>query len=115
MNAQERDVLLGIERELRRDRALDARLRGFGLGLRSRAWDMMRGVRPRTVLGLVLLSLGLLTAGLRTSAAPVLWAFTGCWALTLAIAFAVLCACAEGRGTGAGGRVDGAAGPGSGR
>ncbi|MGW3071590.1 DUF3040 domain-containing protein [Kitasatospora sp. NPDC001132] len=98
MDGREREELLGIERGLRRDRALDARLRGFGLGLRARGWELMRGVRPRAVLGLALLSLGLLVAGLRTSSAPVLWAFSGCWALTLAIAFAVLCACADGRG-----------------
>ncbi|MFJ7906645.1 hypothetical protein [Kitasatospora sp. NPDC096204] len=100
MNGREREELLGIEREPRRDHALDARLRGFGLGLglRARAWELMRGVRPRGVLGFALLSLGLLVAGLRTWSAPVLWAFSGCWALTLAIAFAVLCACADGRG-----------------
>lgn len=96
MDGRERAVLLGIERDLRRDRALDARLRGLGLGLRGRVWQAMAGVRPRTVLALALLSLGLLVAGLRTAAAPLFWAFTGCWALTLAIAFAVLCACTEG-------------------
>ncbi|MFJ1933176.1 hypothetical protein ACIOGZ_11010 [Kitasatospora sp. NPDC088160] len=100
MDGREQEALLGIERELRRDRVLEVRLHRFGLGLRSRAWDMMRGVRPGPVLGLALLSLGLLAAGLRTAEPPVLWAFTGCWALTLAVAFAVLCACADGRGSG---------------
>ncbi|WP_316528414.1 hypothetical protein [Kitasatospora brasiliensis] len=98
MDRREREELLGVERELRRDHALDARLRGFGFGLRAKVWALMCGVRPRGVLGLAVLSFGLLVVGLRTWAAPVLWAFSGCLALTLAIAFAVLCACADGRG-----------------
>ncbi|MBO1418006.1 hypothetical protein [Streptomyces sp. FH025] len=84
--------------EPRHDRVLELRLRGIGFGLRGRAWDVLRGVRRRTVLGLALLSLGLFAAGLVTSGTPLLWVFTGCWALTLAIALAVLRACAEGRG-----------------
>ncbi|MFJ4191822.1 hypothetical protein [Kitasatospora sp. NPDC089509] len=99
MGGRKRDELPSTERESGRNRALDARLRRFGFGLRGRAWGAMCGVRPRTVLGLALLSLVLLAAGLRASAAPVPWALTGCWVLALAIAFAVLCACAEGRRT----------------
>ncbi|MFI2612789.1 hypothetical protein [Kitasatospora sp. NPDC018619] len=97
MDGREQAELRGIERGLHRDRVLELRLRILGLRLRGRAWEVLRGVRPRTVLALVLLSLGLLAAGLGTSEAPFLWIFTGCWALTLTIAFAVLCACADGR------------------
>ncbi|MEV6975276.1 hypothetical protein [Kitasatospora sp. NPDC093806] len=60
----------------------------------------MRGLRPRTVPALALLSPGLLVVGLRASAAPVLGAFAACWALALVLAFAVLCACFDGRGLG---------------
>ncbi|MFF3071909.1 hypothetical protein ACFVSN_00925 [Kitasatospora sp. NPDC057904] len=98
MGRRESAALLGIEQDLRSgDHTLDVMLRRFGQGLRGRAWNIMCGVRPRTVLALAVLSLGLLAAGLCTSAVPVFWAFTGCWALTLAIAFALLRACAEGR------------------
>lgn len=79
-------------------RAAGSGLRAVGLGLRGRAWEVTRGVRQRTVLGLALLSLGLLAVGLGTSAAPFLWGLTGGWALALAIALAVLRACADGRG-----------------
>ncbi|MFD9684987.1 hypothetical protein ACFXPX_09180 [Kitasatospora sp. NPDC059146] len=63
-------------------------------GLRSRALEATRGARTRTVLALGLLSLGLLAAGLRTTAAPLALTVTGCWALALALACAVLRACA---------------------
>ncbi|MET8542412.1 hypothetical protein ABZW03_17425 [Kitasatospora sp. NPDC004799] len=76
----------------------DPLLRVVGLGLRGRAWDLVRGLRPRAVLGLALLSLGLLAAGLGASTAPFRWGLTGCWALALAVALAVLRACADGRG-----------------
>ncbi|MGA5820304.1 hypothetical protein ACPC54_20855 [Kitasatospora sp. NPDC094028] len=90
----------GAEREARCERGLDSLVSGLVFRLRSRAWELSRGVRPRTVIVLVLLSLGLLVAGLRSASASVAWAFAGCWALALAIAFAVLCACAgdDGRG-----------------
>ncbi|MEV7780152.1 hypothetical protein [Kitasatospora sp. NPDC088351] len=97
---QDQTAPLGSGTEARRDREPDALLRRFGLGLRSRAWEVMRGVRPRTVLVLGLLSLGLLMGGLRTSPAAVFWAITGCWALALGVGFAVLCAFAEGRRSG---------------
>jgi hypothetical protein len=61
---------------------------------------MVCGLRPRTVLALGALGLGLPAAGLRTSAAGVFWAFTGCWALLSAAAFAVICGCADDDRTG---------------
>ncbi|MGW7446258.1 hypothetical protein [Kitasatospora sp. NPDC054795] len=97
MDGRERVEPRGIERVPRGDHVLELRLRLLGFRLRGRAWDVLRGVRPRIVLAVALLSLGLLAAGLGTSEAPFLWIFTGCWALTLTIAFAVLCACADGR------------------
>ncbi|WP_329485629.1 hypothetical protein OG618_03355 [Kitasatospora sp. NBC_01246] len=81
-------------------RELVALVRRLGLGLRSRGWEMVRGVRPRTVLGLGLASLALLAVGLLPAPATVFWAFTGGWALILAASFAVLRLCAEGHRSG---------------
>ncbi|AUY47796.1 hypothetical protein [Streptomyces sp. CB01881] len=100
MDRQERAALLRIDGGLRRDHELDAVLRRSGLGLRSRARDVVSGLRPRPVLLSGLLSPGLLVAGLRTSVAAVFWAFACCWALTPGIAFVVLCAGTEGRRSG---------------
>ncbi|MEU3559818.1 hypothetical protein ACWGKU_30820 [Kitasatospora sp. NPDC054768] len=97
MGGHERARPRGTGRPPRRDRAPEPWLRAVRLGLRGRAWDLVRGLRPRTVLGLALLSLGLLAAGLGASKTPFLWGLAGCWALTLATAFAVLRACADGR------------------
>ncbi|MGW1177396.1 hypothetical protein ACWD4P_27225 [Kitasatospora sp. NPDC002543] len=111
-DGRERTEPGGTGRRTRRDRdsdrdgvrlpAPEPRLHRVLLGLRGRAWDMVRGVRPRTVLGLallslVLLSLALLAAGLGASAAPSRWVLAGGWALALAAALAVLRACADGR------------------
>nr|BFD89476.1 hypothetical protein KitaXyl93_08360 [Kitasatospora sp. Xyl93] len=98
MVGHERARARGTGRRPRRDPAPEPLLRTVGLGLRGRAWDLVRGLRPRTVLGLALLSLGLLAAGLGVSAAPFRWGLTGCWALALAAASAVLRGCADGRG-----------------
>ncbi|MER7668112.1 hypothetical protein ABTY61_06555 [Kitasatospora sp. NPDC096128] len=85
----------------RRTAAADGRARRRGplarrvaFGLRSRALEATRGARTRTVVALGLLSVGLLAAGLRTTTAPLALAVTGCWALVLALAAAVLRACA---------------------
>ncbi|KJS63254.1 hypothetical protein [Streptomyces rubellomurinus] len=100
MDGWQRRTTAAIAREARRDRALDVLVSAFAFGLRSRAWELMRGVRPRTALVLVLLSLALLVAGLRSAPAAVVWVFAGLWTLALAIAFAVLCACADDDGPG---------------
>ncbi|MEE1787079.1 hypothetical protein PUR71_29855 [Streptomyces sp. SP17BM10] len=100
MDGRERDASAAMGCEPRQERGLDALASGLAFGLRSRAWEVMQGVRPRTVLALVLLSLGLLVAGLRTAPAFVVWAFAGCWGLMLASACAVLRACAADGGGG---------------
>lgn len=89
----ERRAPTATGRETRHDRGLDALVSGLAFGLRSRAWEVVRGVRSRTLLALVLLSLGLLVAGLWTAPASAVWAFAGCSALVLAIAVVVLRAC----------------------
>lgn len=94
MDGCEREAPAAIAREPRPDRGLDALVSGLAFGLRSRAWEVLQGVRPRTAPALVLLSLGLLVAGLPTAPASAVWALAGCWALVLATACAVLRACA---------------------
>ncbi|GAA2992074.1 hypothetical protein GCM10010519_27010 [Streptomyces lactacystinicus] len=81
MGGHERARPRGTGRPPRRDRAPEPWLRAVRLGLRGRAWDLVRGLRPRTVLGLALLSLGLLAAGLGASKTPFLWGLAGCWAV----------------------------------
>lgn len=99
MDQREQETVAAIEPVVRPDHAFGDVLRGLGFGLRSRAWEITCGVRPRTVLllalaltllAVALLAAGLLVAALRSSAAPLVWALGGCWAATLALAALVL-------------------------
>ncbi|MFG3227204.1 hypothetical protein ACGF07_20770 [Kitasatospora sp. NPDC048194] len=94
MDRQEPIPPLSTEHDRRSGHRPDTAVRRFCLRLRSRAWDVTSGLRPRTVLALITVSVALLAVGLRASAEPLFWAFTGGWALALAVSFAVLCACA---------------------
>ncbi|MEV6979255.1 hypothetical protein [Kitasatospora sp. NPDC093806] len=65
-------------------------VRRLVLAVRGRVWAATSGARPRSLPVLGLVPLGLLAAGLVASAAPVLWALTGCWLLVLGCAGALL-------------------------
>ncbi|MFH8798722.1 DUF3040 domain-containing protein [Streptomyces sp. NPDC017936] len=90
LSDDERRILAEMERALRRDRRLDRRLRT----LRWRPGvSRLASYTPRawTVAQLLAVSVGLMVAGIATSAPAVIWAFAAVWPLTLYAAFRLLC------------------------
>ncbi|MER5356389.1 hypothetical protein ABT093_39485 [Kitasatospora sp. NPDC002551] len=77
----------------RRGRAGPVTPHGVALWLRGRAWEALCGGRPRSVLTLGLLSLALLTAGLRGCAPEVFWTALAGWAGLIGAAFGLLRGC----------------------
>ncbi|MBO4260102.1 DUF3040 domain-containing protein [Streptomyces griseorubiginosus] len=93
----EQRALDEMERALSRDRRLERRLRTFRP---SRRPDLARlaAYRPRllTVTFLLLVSIGLMVAGIVTSEPAVIWAFAGVWPAALFASFRLLCRLTEG-------------------
>ncbi|MCH5670303.1 DUF3040 domain-containing protein [Streptomyces gilvus] len=93
----EQRALDEMERALSRDRRLERRLRTFRP---SRRPDLARlaAHRPRlwTVAFLLLVSIGLMVAGIVTSEPAVIWAFAGVWPAALFVSFRLLCRLTEG-------------------
>jgi hypothetical protein len=94
----EQRILDELERELRRDRRLNRRLRTLG---RRRRLDPARILhydpRPLTVAFLLTVSVALMAAGVATSEPGVIWAFAGVWPLALFSVFRLLCRWTERR------------------
>ncbi|NEY36566.1 DUF3040 domain-containing protein [Streptomyces sp. PRKS01-65] len=97
LTAHERRVLAELERELRRDRGLDRRMRTFRPGPRSLP-GRVAAYRPRgrTVALLFAVSVTLMVSGIVTSEPVVIWAFAVVWPVTLCAAFRLLCRWTEG-------------------
>ncbi|PZT70718.1 hypothetical protein DN402_06740 [Streptomyces sp. SW4] len=93
----EQRILDEMERELRRDRRLDRRLRTFRPGRRP-PLARVAAYRPRTLTVLLLLTLSvtLMVAGIVTSRPGVIWAFAAVWPPTLFAVFRLLCRWTEG-------------------
>ncbi|WP_435281787.1 DUF3040 domain-containing protein [Streptomyces koelreuteriae] len=92
----EQRILDEMERALRRDRRLDRRLRTLRVRRRpdpARVLARLAGYRPRvwTVVVLCAVTVGLLVAGIATSAPGVIWAFAAICPLTLYAAFRLMC------------------------
>jgi hypothetical protein len=93
----EQRVLDEIERALRRDRRLDRRLRKLRPRRRPVLSRMVSYRPPAWAVALLLVvSIGLMVTGIRTSEPGVIWAFAAVWPLTLFSAFRLLCRWTEG-------------------
>ncbi|MFV0132935.1 DUF3040 domain-containing protein [Streptomyces sp. HMX87] len=93
----EQRILDEVERELRRDRRLERRLRTFR-PRRGPVPSRLVAYRPRTrtVLLLLALSVTLMVTGIVTSDPRVIWAFAVVWPVTLFAVFRLLCRWTEG-------------------
>jgi hypothetical protein len=90
LSDDERRILAEMERALRRDRRFHRRLRPLRW---SRGLSRLAGCTPRpwAVALLLAVSVGLMVAGIITSAPAVIWAFAALWPPTLYAAFRLLC------------------------
>jgi hypothetical protein len=96
LHDDERHILDEMERVLRRDRRLERRMRRLGRD-RPTVWARVVRHRPHpwTVGMLLVVSVGLMAAGIDTSEPAVIWAFAGVWSVTLYAMFRLLCAWTE--------------------
>ncbi|MFI2640921.1 DUF3040 domain-containing protein [Streptomyces sp. NPDC018610] len=89
----EQRILDEIERALSRDRRLARRLRTVRRRRRRPDLSRVAGYAPRpwTVAVLLAASVALMTAGVVTSRAGVIWAFAAVWPVALFAGFRLLC------------------------
>ncbi len=96
LHDDERHQLDEMERALRRDRRLARRMRRLGRRRRP-LLSRVAHYRPHpwTVAVLMVISVGLVAAGIDTSEPAVIWAFAALWPVTLYSAFRLLCGWTE--------------------
>ncbi|MEU9916220.1 DUF3040 domain-containing protein [Streptomyces sp. NPDC051001] len=97
LHDDERHKLDEMERALRRDRRLERRMRRLGRRRRPLLARIAHyRPHPWTVAVLLVISVGLVAAGIATSEPAVIWAFAALWPVTLYAGFRLLRGWTEG-------------------